>query len=607
MMFMVIIDRGDYMISEKFNTRISNYEKERDSLKKSLDLISTTRLISFVLILYLGYRYVRSGYSDLLFFLTLIGIIVFIVLVIYHNKVKDKFNFNKGLIKINNKYLDRINGNWINFSDFGEDFMDKNHRYSYDLDIVGPNSLFQRINLSSSLIGRKTLANDLLNPKYNKNEILNRQEAIKELGSKLDFVQYLEYESSKKTKMKDPEEVISFFEANVKARYSHNFKLAINIISIIFLIVSSLTLFFQTKPLYILLFGIISFQIVLWLINRKRNTEALDKVGLFKNNLEVYLNLLKIIEKEDFTSAELENLKSNLFSGEGAIKAIEKLDTISEMINLKHSGVLYLLLNIFFLWDHRSIYALEKWNEEYATNIKNWIYSLGKFESLSSLSVLLQIESNISYPIIRDDLNIKSKFCGHPLLEVEERIYNNINIDNNILVITGSNMSGKTTFLRTIGINLVLLNAGTVTISEEFISPIINIYTSMRITDDLKNKISTFYAELLRIKKILDYTKKNKNTIFLIDEIFTGTNSKDRVLGAKNVLKNLNKLGLVGAITTHDFELCELDKYPRIENYHFAEDYVDGKISFDYKIKKGRSQSTNARYLMELVGIDIID
>ncbi len=218
----------------------------------------------------------------------------------------------------------------------------------------------------------------------------------------------------------------------------------------------------------------------------------------------------------------------------------------------------------------------------------------------------MQIEENLSMPIIIQEKNILANNCGHPLIQIEERVNNNINIMDNILVITGSNMSGKTTFLRTIGINSVLLNAGTVTISESFKSPIMKIYTSMRVTDDLKNKISTFYAELLRIKEILDYGKTHPNTLFLIDEIFKGTNSKDRILGAKNVLLNLNQLGLVGAITTHDFELCELDLHPRILNYHFAEDYVEGKISFDYKIKKGRSTSTNARYLMELVGIQFI-
>lgn len=595
------------MITDKFHTRIKKHTKRKEKLKKKLNLISSIRLISFILIVYLGYRYIKADYSDFFYLLTLISIIGFISLIIYHNKIKDKFNFVEGLIHINIRYLDRINGKWINFSDMGEEFWDKDHRYSSDLDIVGERSLFQRINLSNTWIGRNTLANDLLNPQYKKEEILSRQRAIEELSLKLDLAQNLEYYSHKKKKMKNPEKIISYFENKKGFSYSKGKRSFIAILPIIVLGLSAIILSFQIQRLYILVFALFSFQIGIWLLGIKKNGEILDGVGPFKDNLEVYLELLKLIEKEEFKSPHLKDIKKQLSFGEGAIKAIKKLDMVSEKINLKHSGLLYLLLNIFFLWDYRCVFSLENWKDKYAKDVRHWIYSIGEFESLTSLATLLQIEENTSFPIIVDEKKIKAKSCGHPLLEVEDRINNNIDIDDKILIITGSNMSGKTTFLRTIGINLVLLNAGGVSISEEFKSPIMNIHTSMRVTDDLKNKISTFYAELLRIKEILDYARVHKNTVFLIDEIFKGTNSKDRIFGAKNVLKNLNALGLIGAITTHDFELCALDRYPRIVNYHFAEDYIEGKISFDYKIKKGRSKSTNARHLMELVGIELVE
>lgn len=595
------------MIAEKFHTRIIKYSDKKNKLKKTLNLISSIRLISFGGIIYLAYKYVKTAYSDLFYFLSLIAIIGFIGLIIYHNKLKDKLKFTEAMININNRYIHRINGNWIDFSDIGEEFIDRTHKFSSDLDIVGDRSLFQRINLSNTFIGRKSLSKDLLSPSYNKDQIESRQLAVRELGSKLDFAQNLEYESSKKTKMKDPEDIISYFENEDVPSYSSNKRGLIESLPIVVLGISAIILYFQIQRLYILVFSLFSFQILIWLLGIKKNGEILHGVGSFKDNLEVYLDLLKIIDKEDFNSTLLKDIKEDLFSGEGAIKSIKKLDFLSEKINLKHSEVLYLLLNIFFLWDYRCVFSLEDWKTKYAKDVRHWIYSIGKFESLTSLSTLLQIEENISFPSIIDEKKIAAKSCGHPLLEVGDRIDNSIDIDDKILVITGSNMSGKTTFLRTIGINLVLLNAGSVTISKEFKSPIMNVYTSMRITDDLKNKISTFYAELLRIKEILDYGKQNKDTVFLIDEIFKGTNSKDRIYGAKNVLKNLNNLGLIGAITTHDFELCELDRYPRIENYHFAEDYIDGRISFDYKIKKGRSTSTNARHLMELVGIEVVE
>ncbi len=592
-------------MGDKFHSRIEKYEKIKDKLNKSVNTVATIRLLDFLLMLFLAYKYVEKGTSIYLYsLLTAIGLLVYLVL--HHGKLKNSLRFANSMILINQRYLDRLNDNWVNFGDNGEDFGDKTHPYSNDLDIVGKSSLFQRINLAHNYIGRNALAKDLLNKQYNKDEILNRQNAIEELSHKLDFIQNLEYESMN-TKILNPEDLISYFENSKEFTYSNNTRLLINFLPLLTL--TSLVLFFILKisSLFLVPFLLVTIQILLWLIGLKKNDSILEKVGLFKNNLEVYHGLLRVIEKENFESPLLREELDSLFSGAGSIKAIKKLDMISERINIKHSGAIYLILNILFLWDYRSVFALENWKKSYGSHVRKWIVSIGKIQSLTSLSVLLQIEENITFPLIEEDKNIIAKSCGHPLIQKDERVNNHIDIIDNILIITGSNMSGKTTFLRTIGINLVLLNAGTVTIAEEFSSPIINVYTSMRVTDDLKNKISTFYAELLRIKEILDFGLDNPNTLFLIDEIFNGTNSKDRILGAKNVLLNLNKYGLIGAITTHDFDLCELDKYGRIKNYHFAEDYVHGKISFDYKLKEGRSTSTNAKYLMELVGIEFLE
>lgn len=278
------------------------------------------------------------------------------------------------------------------------------------------------------------------------------------------------------------------------------------------------------------------------------------------------------------------------------------------MISIRSNGILYILFNIVFLWDYQSSFALENWKAKFGSNVETWLSSIGEIESLTSLTVPLQIENGLSFPKIDSSkFTINAKAIGHPLIKKEERVYNDISIEDKILIITGSNMSGKTTFLRTLGINMVLTNAGAPVFSSELSLPIMDIYTSMRITDDLKNKISTFYGELLRIKEILDYGKVHKNTFFLIDEIFRGTNSKDRIYGARNVLLNLNKNGLMGAITTHDLEICELDNDKRIVNYNFSEKYVDGLIDFDYKIKPGKSTTTNAKHLMKTVGIELLE
>ena len=593
------------MLEEKFKTII---EREEVIIKKetaSFNIFGTLRLISFIAIVFFSYRYIKEP-IDINLYLILFSMFLFIAFVLYHMNIKDKLNYSKGIIDVNKRYLDRISGEWIAFKDLGEEFVDKAHRYSSDLDIVGERSLFQLINLTNTFYGRKILSDDLLNPKYDEEEIALRQEAVEELKGKLEFCQKLELKASDDS-IKNPRKMIDYFNMS-KEVYSKTIINILRIMPLAFILVSSAILLFKIESLYRIVFFLFTIQSIIWLLGMSKNNEILGNVEYLTSNLGNYVDILKLIEKEDFQSSLLKDIREKLFSNDASLSAIKKLEMITQRISIKSNGLLYLVFNILFLWDYQNAFSLEIWKKNFGKGVETWLYSIGQIEALMSLTIPLQIEDGLSFPHIdASSFKIEAKEIGHPLIKKEERIYNDITIEDEILIITGSNMSGKTTFLRTLGINIVLANAGTVTFSKEFSLPIMDIYTSMRITDDLKNKISTFYGELLRIKDILDYSEKNKNTFFLIDEIFTGTNSKDRIYGAKNVLRNLNKSGLMGAITTHDLEICQLDSHERIVNYNFSEDYIDGKIDFDYKIKKGKSTSTNAKHLMELVGIDLIE
>ena len=199
-------------------------------------------------------------------------------------------------------------------------------------------------------------------------------------------------------------------------------------------------------------------------------------------------------------------------------------------------------------------------------------------------------------------MKLKFTELRHPLIPEGECVPNSFNLEENMNIITGSNMSGKTSFLRTIGINLILMNAGTFVNGLSFQSTYLKIFTSMRITDDLNKGISTFYAELLNIKKAIDYAKENKPMIVLIDEIFKGTNSNDRIKGAISLIERLNNDKIILFISTHDFELCNIETL-KLKNYHFTEHYFNNQIHFDYKLREGKCKTTNAQYLMKLVGI----
>ncbi|WP_312908941.1 MutS-related protein [Tissierella praeacuta] len=599
------------MIKDKFMIRIQEQNENVKKYSNISSLISTVRFIIFLGIIAITYGITKINYKSIYVAIDFVFAMIFVALIVYHNIIKEKLNFAKEIININNKYLARINGDWLDFRDVGEEFINKKHRYSLDLDIVGKKSLFQFINIANTWNGRRILAETLLEAKYDKDEIYLRQEAIKELSNKLDFCQELEYLGGKhKKQLQDPEKLIEYAENKEVLIKSQRIRALIHFLSVFFILLSGIIIILKIKKIYILIPFLILFQFLLWMIRFSKINGIIRPVGGFRYNLETYVNILKLLEKEKFESEKLNDIKEILFNEKySSILAIKELDKITEKINLRYNNALiYLVFNGLFLWDYECVFLLENWKNKYGVKVKMWVEAIGEIEALMSLSVLMQIDEGVSFPTIENSrLRVMAEKLGHPLISSSDRILNNIEMDNSIFIITGSNMSGKTTFLRTIGINLALAYSGGPVHATKMSCPILDIYTSMRITDDLKNGISTFYAELLRIKEIIDAANENKKIIFLIDEIFRGTNSEDRILGAKNVLGNLNKLGVIGAITTHDLELCILDKYNRIKNYHFSEQYKDNKIYFDYKIKLGKSTSTNAKYLMKSVGIEILE
>ncbi|WP_142414079.1 MutS family DNA mismatch repair protein [Hathewaya massiliensis] len=598
------------MKKDKFELRIEDHKKNVADYTKTCNKLSIIRLLAMVLGIYFTYDGLKKGFNSLNLFLMFSFYAVFVVLIIYHKKFKDKLNFSKEIIKINQKYLDRINGDWVSFEDVGEEFIDHSHKYSRDLDIVGQKSIFQLINITNTFNGRKRLGKDLLNGEYSLEEITLRQEAIKELHEKLDLCEEMEYITGKhKKKLNSPEKLVNYAEDSdvlIKSKGLKGFIYTLPLITFpLILVISS----FNISKFRILVPLIIILQILIWAMGFLKLNNILGDIGNFKYNLDTYVHILKLIEGEEFSSEKLKVIKVKLFKEENSsMIAIKELGKISEKVNLRYNGFLYMLLNIFLLWDYQCVFSLEAWRRKYGNKIRESLELIGEIESLMSLSVLTHINEEVSYPKIEHGKvpKVESRQLGHPLINSKDRVANDLVMNNNIFIITGSNMSGKTTFLRTIGINLVLAYSGAPVCAKEMSCSILDIFTSMRITDDLNNGISTFYAELMRIKEIIKESKENKSMIFLIDEIFRGTNSLDRILGAKTVLGNLNSEGIIGAITTHDLELCELEKYSRIVNYHFSEHYKDDKIYFDYKLKNGKSTTTNAKFLMKIVGIDVL-
>lgn len=597
--------------SDNFKERLDNFKILETNKKMQADRLGNLRLMVFVLgaaVCVLLFIKANLFYG----FLSLaIALIAFIYLVVKHSRILRDLERLHCKVEINRMYLDRMQPDWVNFSDCGQEFVDDAHPYSGDLDIFGPKSLFQWMNVAHTYHGRKALRGLLENPDKSMDAVKMRQKSVKELIGKLDFCQELQSEGLlAKGSSSDPENLLFYTEEQSK-RFKNDW--VINLFYILpAAVILTFVLFFlgSSIPFFVPLLLLI-IQMTICAVGYKRNAEIINTIYVVKKYLDAFGNLLLLIEREKFEDRHLCGLRDELFyNKKPASASLKKLEYIANAIDIKFSTVLYFILNFGLLWDYHCVFALEDWKKQYGRQIRKWLETVGQVEAIASLAVIGHMYPEWAFPTFSvKGLKFDSERMGHPLIPKDVCVCNDFEISNGACVITGSNMSGKTTLLRTVGINLVLAYSGAPVFAQRLECSVMDIFTSMRVHDDLNSGISTFYAELLRIKMMIDYSHKEKPMIYLIDEIFMGTNSLDRITGARSVLKNLSKHWIIGLISTHDFELCELEQENRmnVKNYHFTEKYSNNEIQFDYKLRPGRSKTTNAKYLMKMVGIELME
>lgn len=605
------IPGGSMEIKQLYQKRIEEFGGIAERLDKVSGSYSRLRLVTFAvgtILTILAFIYWGNIYG---FIVMALSVFIFAFFVVKHQKIIDSAARYKNLVEINKRCISRMDGSWTDFEDKGLDFADDEHIYAGDLDIFGHASLFQWINTARTYFGRIKLKELLISPSKEAVQIKKRQNAVIELSGKIDFCQNLQCEGMVTPEASEnPEELIAYSESNKKlfyGKYTLQLFYVLPELTVIFLILcridSSVSIYIPITLLVV--------QAVISIIFYGRVSNVLRPINKYKNRIDVYRKMIEMIEKEEFGDEYLNELKSRLFLGKAsASKQIKGLEKIVDAVDAGSGTIVAVILNLLLFWNIHCAFALEKWKRKSGRSIKSWLETIGEFEALASLALVTQMNPEWAFAeFSKSKVSLKAEKMGHPLINEDKRVCNSINMDNKICIVTGSNMSGKTTLLRTVGINLVLAYAGTAVCAKEFTCSVMDIWTSMRIADDLSGGISTFYAELLRIKRIIDHSRKRIPMIFLIDEVFRGTNSVDRVTGAKNVVLNLDRNWIIGMISTHDFELCKLEQKEgsRIANYHFTETYENNKIKFDYILRPGRSKTTNARYLMKMVGIELLE
>lgn len=593
---------------EQYEKRKLYYRRRFEKLTRTTNRLSNVRLIVFLAGCGLAAVFYMNRRSSLGAGMVILTFVLFALFVLWHQKLKICRNYFKVLYENYDQALSRLAGNWSNFSDTGKDFIDPTHSYSNDLDIFGMGSLFQWITTAKTFRGRETLKKVLTKPPGEIGTINKRQEAIQELARNLAWRQrFLAEARMTKRPLNSPETIIEWaksYDASYLRLRVIILARALPIITVAFLLIYLLTS--GISVLYPIVF--IAIQTIILFVGRERG-KALNAVYTYKESINIYEKMLERFEKHIFHAEHLVNLKKGLLDRDRrpAYEQIRKLSSLADLI-ANRGNAMFLIINILTLWDIQCMISLESWKEKSGRSLGNWVDTIAELEALNSLAVIATDHPEWGLPVITsENLGISTVKMGHPL--VRGAVCNDLTLDKNsgILLITGSNMSGKSTLLRTVGINLVLAYAGAPVFAQQFSCSMFQIYTCMRVSDNLGENISSFYAELLRIKQIVSAAKNDSKIFFLLDEIFKGTNSQDRHAGAKVLIQQLSKAGAMGMVSTHDLELGDLERVSerRIRNYHFREYYKNNEIHFDYKLRPGISTTRNAMYLIKMAGIDV--
>lgn len=586
-----------------YQSNQEKYATELAVINKKYSSISFLRLLSIVVFIGSLYFYLQQS-ASVYIASGVISFAVFILLMRYHAKLSFKRKITEALLEINKNEHDYLTKNSLPFAN-GAIFNDFHHPYAYDLDIFGEHSLFQNLNRTATYIGKKTLANQLLTLLPNE-QIIQNQDAVKELMGKMDWRQEF-LASAKVTK----DNKLSYEALLAWSKFpSTPLPKWTDIVSYVMpvLFVGTLVGYFVTDNTSLLTYLIYIFIANLTILGKflKRiqieiaNAEDIDKL------INQYALLVKKIEKETFESEKLINLQNRLkYKTVAASTHLKNLSSLFANMDTIGNLVAASLFNGSFLFNLHVLKKLLAWKEEHASVLEDWLAIIGEFEMLNSLANLAYNNPDFVFPRLNTDSKIDFKNLSHPLLNTNSRVGNDTSFHpESFMILTGSNMSGKSTFLRSLGINMVLSGMGSVVCAKEANVHPLPILVSMRLSDSLSDSESYFFAEIKRLKQIMDALTE-KPAFVLLDEILRGTNSDDKRNGTIEVVKKVIAKRAIGAIATHDIEVClTTNDYPNVlTNKCFEVEIVNDDLHFDYKLRDGICKNKSATFLMEKMGV----
>ena len=531
-------------------------------------------MIMIVCIVLAGYYHIQSATYSFL-----IVLVIFIFVVFQHQRIKAELHELANEQLILDKMKARVSNQWENFEDEG---LDLSEDATYlDVDLIGHHSLYQRINVGKSYLGRSCLIH------FFEHRDANRHLWIKEISKMPDFLVdfqcalvdlSLEKEKQHFQLKKGIERLLMPVEFNAKWL-------------LILLPITWMSFIFDE---WIFAVMMVVQLIVASLVNM-RYRKYLDTSHVVYDKIHATFKVMDCLKDAGFQSEYLKSMKEEC---QNSYESIRQLDSILSMFNLVNNPIIYAIANGLLMVDVMTILRFAKWQKENAASLDVYFENMAQFEALCSCALIPycgKTTCDVEWQV--GDLCVEAVGCEHPLLN--DAVASDFQL-HQVNILTGSNMSGKSTFMRSVSLNLLCAMAGCEVFAKSFSCTPMRIITSMRLHDELSKGISSFYAEVLRIKEIMQQESKKEPLFVCIDEIFKGTNSQDRLAGARGAVKRLSQPHVLAIISTHDFELCEIEG---VNNYHFDEHYEEDKIIFEYQLREGKCHSRNAIHLMKMAGI----
>ena len=590
---------------EYYQKQIDHYTARLKQIKKRRNLITLAKLLTFGYMIFLIYLLIN--HSTLLLLLLGIGaILVFIFLTLWDSQIIYRQHLIEELLRINTLESDYLAGNFSAL-DQGERFNDPAHPYAHDLDLFGEDSLFQHLNRTVTFSGTQKLVSWLLSLSKDPEVIHSRQQAAEELCAEPEWCQHFRAAGALHPTQALDAVILKSGPTESPFFSKHSTVRLILWIANTIVIVSWAVTSFTPLPFSISLVLSLLQLSALALYIKKINAYH-QRLNLFLKTISNYLPLVRLIHDQSFRSPYLQKIRHSLFTPESnSLQALTQLHRIQNNLDQRGNIVIAFILNGLYLKDFHTLLRLDHWRKKYGPDIETWTDVLSEADALISMANYRFNHPAYCLPVICQDRLLDTEEIGHPLLKSERNVTNDFSIRSlhQIAIVTGANMAGKSTFLRTIGVNLILAQSGNVVCSRYFAFQPMTLFTSMRTTDSLSKDTSYFHAELLRLQQLVNIAQQEDKVFIILDEMLKGTNSVDKLNGSLAFLKRILSYPISGLVATHDLALGELaDDFPEhFFNVCFEIVHSGSQITYDYKLHPGISSNMNASILLKQMGL----